>query len=76
MAPPNSAVEYPLSYLEADISDQLYATTSVILILCTVLMGLRLWARHLTPAGRGWDDYFLVPSYVLFLALCILMYSE
>lgn len=76
MASTDSLAKYPPSYLEANSSSNLYAATTIILVLCTILLCLRLWARHLSPAGRGWDDYFLVPSYLCFLAVCILMYSK
>lgn len=71
-----SAKDYPPGYLEADNSKQLYVATTICLTLCTLLLCLRLWARSLTRAERGWDDFFLIPSYVLFVGVCILMYGR
>lgn len=71
----NSPPQYPPGYLEADISAHLYAATTVILVICNILLALRLYARSLTDGRRGWDDFFLIPSWMFLVGLCILMYG-
>ena len=76
MGSASQSAVHPPGYLEADTSGNVYAATSIMLTFATILLGLRIYARTLTQATRGWDDFFLLPSYVLFLGLCILMYGQ
>ncbi|KAI0112496.1 hypothetical protein GGR51DRAFT_507294 [Nemania sp. FL0031] len=59
---------------EENNSGRLIAATTTILIIATLLFALRLFARSLTPAKRGWDDYVLSISYVLLIGLLITLY--
>jgi hypothetical protein len=67
--------EFPPGYLEENRGSSVIAATTSILVICTVLFALRLVARFLTPAKRGWDDHLLIPSYMFLLGLVIILYS-
>ncbi|KAI0197063.1 integral membrane protein [Xylaria flabelliformis] len=71
-----TANQFPPGYLEIDQSSNVIAATTTILVISTVLFLLRLIARSLTPAKRGWDDHLLIPSYFLLLALIIVIYLD
>ena len=43
---------------------QLIAVTSTCLFVSTVVVGLRLFVRHLTAGDFWWDDYFAVAALV------------
>ncbi|PYH40576.1 uncharacterized protein BP01DRAFT_272576, partial [Aspergillus saccharolyticus JOP 1030-1] len=62
------------SYLNEDISGRLMAATTVILILTTTLLALRVYARSLAHVTSGWDDILLVPAWLLCLGTCITNY--
>lgn len=68
--------DFPPGYLEAYNGNQLVAATTAILVVATILLVLRIYGRGLKPGSRGWDDVLLPPSWLLFVALCVLMYSK
>ena len=76
MAVPAQPKEFPPGYLEEYSGDQLVVANTVILVIATSLLALRLYARSLTNASRGWDEFLLPPSWVLLLGLGILLYSK
>ncbi|KAL3473782.1 hypothetical protein BJX99DRAFT_261039 [Aspergillus californicus] len=63
-------------YLETDNGSRVIIATSFILVLATVLLALRLFARSLTQARRGWDEFLLVPSYLCLVGLIICLYLD
>ncbi|KAF3063484.1 hypothetical protein GL218_02765 [Daldinia childiae] len=75
-AQPPSPDQFPPGYLEEDHGGRVIAAVTTILVITTVLFGLRLWARSLTTAQRGWDDHVLIPAYIFLLALCGSLYAE
>ncbi|KAI1475335.1 hypothetical protein K445DRAFT_314477 [Daldinia sp. EC12] len=75
-APPPSPDQFPPGYLEEDHGGRVIAAVTTILVVTTVLFGLRLWARSLTTAQRGWDDHVLIPAYIFLLALLGSLYAE
>lgn len=64
------------SYLAEDISGQLLAATTVILVITTALVALRFYARSLTNASAGWDDLLLPPSWILVVGACTTGYRK
>ncbi|KAI0191908.1 hypothetical protein F4808DRAFT_443422 [Astrocystis sublimbata] len=68
--------QFPPGYLEIDNGKNVIVANSIILVLTTVLFALRLIARTLTPAKRGWDDHLLIPAYVLFLGSVGIIFAE
>lgn len=73
-APPPT--QFPPGYLEETKGGRVLAANTVILVSSTVLLALRLYARSLTRASRGWDEFLLVPAWVLLLGLIICLYSR
>ncbi|KAI1752077.1 hypothetical protein F4782DRAFT_168392 [Xylaria castorea] len=72
--PPPS--QFPPGYLETDNGRNVIVANSIILVLTTILYALRLIARTLTTAKRGWDDHLLIPAYVLFLGSVAIIFAE
>ncbi|KAK1145155.1 hypothetical protein N8T08_004588 [Aspergillus melleus] len=68
--------QYPPGYMEANRGNQVLAATSFILVLSTILLAMRLYARSLTKASRGWDEFLLVPSYMCVMGLSICLYLD
>lgn len=64
------------SYLDEDSSSQLLAAATVSLALPTILLALRLYARVLTAAKRGWDEFLLPLAWILVVGTCIVCYSK
>ncbi|RAL10371.1 uncharacterized protein BO97DRAFT_471836 [Aspergillus homomorphus CBS 101889] len=62
------------SYLNENISGRLTAATTVIVVLTTILLALRLYARSLAHVASGWDDILLAPAWLLCLGTCITGY--
>ena len=59
------------SYLMEDCSRELIAAVITILTLSTILLALRLYARFLTKADRGWDEFLLPPAWILIVGVCV-----
>ena len=76
MAAPTNMTDFPPGYLEEDHGPKVLAATTVILVFTTVLLGLRIYARSLTKAERGWDEFLLYPSYLLLVGLLICLYRK
>ncbi|MCJ1377285.1 hypothetical protein MMC17_000377 [Xylographa soralifera] len=74
MADPSQPPPLSPEYLNQDLSGQLLAATTIILIFATALFVLRLYARSLTKAKWGWDDFLLPPAWILLVALCVTGY--
>ncbi|KAH8429732.1 uncharacterized protein LDX57_007404 [Aspergillus melleus] len=68
--------QFPPGYMEADRGSQVIAASSFILVLTTILLAMRLYARSLTKAARGWDEFLLVPSYMCLIGLLICLYLD
>ncbi|RAL13171.1 uncharacterized protein BO97DRAFT_388960 [Aspergillus homomorphus CBS 101889] len=67
---------YPAGWLEVDHGSRVMAAVSFILVFTTILLALRLYARSLTSASRGWDEFLLVPSYLCLLGLLVCLYLD
>jgi hypothetical protein len=67
---------YAPGFLDVNHSGRVFGAVSFILVFTTILLALRLYARSLTRASRGWDEYILVPSYLCLLGLLICLYGE
>lgn len=76
MAAPTPPTEFPPGYLEEYTGDRVLAANTVILIASTILLALRLYARSLTRATRGWDEFLLVPAWIFLLGLIICLYRR
>lgn len=72
----SDSVQYPPGYLEEDHGRRVIAACSVILVITTVLLPLRFYARSLAPGQRAWDDHLLIPAYVLLLGLVACLYGK
>ncbi|KAL4966090.1 uncharacterized protein BDV14DRAFT_199223 [Aspergillus stella-maris] len=68
--------QYPPSYLETDNGSRVVVASTFIIVLTTVLLALRLFARSLTQARRGWDEFLLIPSYLFLVGLIICLYLD
>lgn len=75
MADVSTSSAFPPGYLEARTGNDIIAATTVILIITTLFLGLRFYARTLTTASRSWDDFLLIPAYILFLGLTVICYG-
>jgi hypothetical protein len=73
---PPSPEDFPPGYLEEDNGGRVIAAVTTMLVIATILYALRLYARSLTKAPRGWDDHVLIPAYIFFLGLVSCMYAE
>ena len=56
--------------MEEDRSNQLIAAVATILVLSTIFLALRLYARVLTTAERGWDEFILPVAWILVVGTC------
>ncbi|KAH9216680.1 hypothetical protein DL95DRAFT_362975 [Leptodontidium sp. 2 PMI_412] len=52
-------------------ANQLLTTAILFIVLNTLFVTLRYYARHITKAGLGWDDFFLSAGYVSNIGLCV-----
>lgn len=65
------AVENSPEYLAQDIGPTVVATASLMIIFCTVFVGLRYWARYLTNTQWGIEDIFIPLAWIAEMGLCI-----
>ena len=56
--------------------NSLLAVASVLIVLETLLVLLRAFARRLTTSQRGIDDYLTVPSLIVNLGVCVQAIGE
>lgn len=54
----------------------LLAICVLFILLETTFVALRYYARHLAPAGLGWDDAIIPLAWLTNIGLCILCISE
>jgi hypothetical protein len=57
--------------LTEDTSPTLIATASLMMISCTVFVGLRYWARYLNQTSFGAEDVMLPFAWMAEMGLCI-----
>ncbi|PLB50941.1 cytochrome P450 [Aspergillus steynii IBT 23096] len=76
MSDASAEPQFPPGYMEANNGNQVIAATTFTLVLTTILLGMRLYARSLTDAARGWDEFLLVPSYLCCMGLMIVLYVD
>ena len=67
-APPTSVTQ---GYLNEYNGNPVVVTAIVFIILNTVFVCLRFLSRHLQNAAYGWDDAFIVPSWLANIGMCI-----
>ena len=72
----SSLDSYPPGYLEVDHGGNVIGAASFILVFTTILLVLRLYARTLTKASWGWDEFLLAPSYLCLIGLLICLYRQ
>ena len=70
MASPFDSHKDHAAYLSEDCSGQLYGAIYFMLIITTILLALRLYARVLTKADRGWDEFALPVAWLLVVGCC------
>ena len=70
------AQQFPPGYLEQDHGDHLVAAASIILVLTTVCLALRMYARHLTEANYGWEDGILSFAWICIVGACVTAFRE
>lgn len=63
-------------YLDEYSGNTLIAICALFLILETVCVVLRYYARHLTTSGFGWDDALIPAAWLTNVGLCILCISQ
>ena len=63
-------------YLEENSSGRLVAAATVILVLTSLLLALRLYARALTAFERGWDEFLLPAAWILVVGSCTVSYRK
>jgi hypothetical protein len=51
--------------------DMLQTAAIAFIAVNTLFVVLRFYARHITKAGLGWDDFFISVGYVFNIGLCI-----
>lgn len=66
---PSSPLPDP-AYLAENCSGGLVAAIACILTLSTLFLALRLYARTLTSANRGWDEYLLPIAWIFLVGIC------
>lgn len=63
-------------YLDEYSGHTLLAICVLFIILETVFVAMRYYARNLTPTGLGWDDAIISLAWLANVGLCILCISE
>ncbi|KAF2971587.1 hypothetical protein GQX73_g1923 [Xylaria multiplex] len=72
----SSPPQFPPGYLETNNGVNVIIANSIILVLATLLYMVRLIARSLAAAKRGWDDHLLIPAYLTFIGTVAVTYAE
>lgn len=63
--------QYSSEYLAEDTGPTVIATASMMIILCTVFVGLRYYARYLTSAEFGAEDMLIPFAWLAEVGLCV-----
>ena len=71
MGSPETQLDLPPDYLQEYNGTGLFVASTIYITLSSILLALRLLARRFTEADRGWDEFLLPASWVLFLGLTI-----
>jgi len=58
-------------FLAEDLGPTILATASLMMIACTVFVGLRYWARYLTQTSFGAEDVMIPLAWIAEMGLCI-----
>jgi hypothetical protein len=66
-----SVTQYSPEYLAEDNGPTIIATASLMIILCTVFVGLRYYARYLTSTKFGAEDIIIPFALLAELGLCV-----
>jgi hypothetical protein len=66
-----SSVEPSTANNQEYCGDKLVAVSIIFMIFNTVIVILRCYARSLTKATYGWDDYLVFASFVSNIGLCV-----
>lgn len=64
------AAQYSTQYLAEDIGPTITATASLMIIFCTVFVGLRYYARYLTSTKFGAEDVIIPFAWLAEMGLC------
>lgn len=70
MSSSSGSQSLPPQYLEAYIGHELVAVAAMFIVLDIICVTLRIFARHLSKARPGPDDYLVVPSLIFCVAVC------
>lgn len=62
-------------YLEEYCGDRLLASNTIMMVIATAMLVLRLYARSLRDVSRGWDDFLLLPSWCFLTGLGAAIYG-
>ena len=76
MASPQELPQMPQSYLDEYSGNTLIGVCALFIVLETVALGLRFYARRYTSTQLGWDEVLLPIAWVLNIGLCALCISE
>ena len=49
---------------DGKLDDVLLVVSIVLIIISSLFVGARLWARFVVLRKAGWDDYTIIPAYV------------
>lgn len=76
MASPEGNKQFSEEYLNEYHGNTLLAVCALFIVLDTTFVGLRYYARHLTPTGFGWDDGIIPFAWLSHVGLCVLCICE
>ena len=76
MSSSSGSQSLPPQYLEAYIGHELVVVAVMFIVLDFICVTLRISARHLSKARPGLDDYLVVPSLILCVAVCAICISK
>lgn len=76
MSSSSGSQSLPPQYLEAYIGHELVAVAAMFIVLDIICVTLRIFARHLSKARPGPDDYLVVPSLIFCVAVCAICISK
>jgi len=72
----DSTAKFPPGYLEQYSGNPMVAATVAILVIATILCGLRAWVRVFLTKVKGWDDYLLLPAWLFLIGLGVTTLSK
>lgn len=72
----SSVAQYSPEYLSEYIGDRLIHVSAIFIVLESIFVALRSYARTLTISSIGWDDIIIPVAWLANMGLCILGISQ